>query len=518
MDISCDHVKFQSETTFIDNFIHLLHCAPQYFDKDEQIIKETLNKTVQFLIQMFNTFHKHTTALKLHYKQSYDKNEYSNLKQMCRLIQQLENDSCKITIMSQNVIKDYQKSSDIVYIINSKKPKDMIVHIQQTKLKANIKILLHLLNCKCENFSSTLEDPQLYVEQQSKQLEDQKKIAFKDLESYTKSVKSNANKKVSFVNEKSKVSRDNLVNEWKMKETSFDKNISEVKQKSLQELHSHKHWLKINLKENADKWEQNTEKCKLCYKNEIARQKSKMLLQINAERKKEENEIRAIFNEKCKVTSKTERSSISSIERRKTAEYKRITEIIATIDEKATSEINDSIGEASKIISKFEKELKKKEEAIIMETKRLHLQNLYQSTLIQLEYLEQRELRQMQLTKALTISQYYVDSAVKNIECYLYTADSFWKEIISKCSKLMKNVVAENFTRHDHLRINSPNKITEIRKIEMDQKSSTFKTAAQAFYKECSVFIDECSLTDEKVITARENILKLHNLATQHNT
>ena len=650
MASSFDHVVFQDETNLIDNFIHLLHCAPQYFDKDERVLKEMLDKTVQYLIQMYETFHKHTTALlKLHLKQSYDENDYSNLKEICRIIQQLENDSCKITTMSSNAIKGYQKASDD---LKSMKPIGMIGHVQETKLKANMKILLHLLNCNDVKFSNTLENPQLYVKQQSKKLEDQKKKAFKDLESCTKKAKSNATKKVSSVNQKSKATHSNLVDDWVIIEKSLNKNVCECKQKSWQKLHSLKQNLVINLKENADAWEQNIEKCKLHYENEIARRKtefqklkelheqeckdihnelrktlehkkeqnleaytwekelsktqyekhkskptgkknfynqqsskaselenalvakkrstkdavlrmkrademlekefqakydyalkdkeykiledhnklmllnlkleeckSKMLLKINAEREKRENKLQAICNRQCKLTLEIESSNISIIKKRKLDEYKRITEEIGTVDEAATSENNDSIREASEIISNFEEELKKSEEVIIVETKRWHLQNLFQSTLIQLEYLEHRKLQQMKLTKALKISLNYIDYALKDIENYLYTADFFWKEIISKCSSLMKSVVAKNFTRLDDLRIsNSPKKVTEMKTKEIDQKSKTFKTAAQAFYKECSVFINECSLTDKKVITARENILKLYNLTTQSNT
>ena len=244
---------------------------------------------------------------------------------------------------------------------------------------------------------------------------------------------------------------------------------------------------------------------------------SKALLQISKERMERERKVWAIFDQKHKITLEIANSFLSNLELQKSAEYQKVKEEIAVVDNVVINENNDSITEASDLIGKFEEELKKKEEVIIENIKKLHLQNLLQSARVQLQYLEHNKLLQVQLRKAVSISRYYVQYATQKIESYLYTVDFFWNEILSVTSSLMKSPVARNIIELDHLKVKCPNKKAEIANLEINQKSVTFKTSAKEFYKQCSILINECSLTDIKTITAKENIVKLLNLAKETN-
>ena len=645
-----DHIMFRNETNSIDSYVHLLHCAPQYFVEHEQVINLMLDKTVKFLIVMFDTFHKHTTDLKhyvLQHKQSYDEKDYSKVKKMCRIIQQLKSDSCNIKRISQNALKIFQKASDVFKVLNGMKPKGMVGHVQETNLKANLRILLHLLNYKDENiknanFADILEVPQIYIEQQSKLLEDRRKEAIQDLASYTKKIKLNTNTKLTSINQRSKEVHFTLVNDWVIKEKAFAKSKSEVKQRLSENIHLHTRNLETDLKEKANVWQQNIDICRVRHEKETSEHKIRLeqskelyeqqyqevcdkfkrtlevktdqhleeynckielanlqyqnqrselnskkrfsnhgqqiskvselenalmtkkcatdeaktrkkeaddqaekqfeaernyalkekeykilkcsnritlsilnseqmmsitISKLNTQRKEREKKVWAIYNQKCEVATKIANTLLSNIERKKSAEYKKVNEGIKTTDETVTNESNDSTREAYEIVNKFEEELKKKEEAIIAQTKRLHLQNLFQSMKMQLEYVEHRKQQQMQLSKALSISCHYVDYAIQNIESYLYATDFFWKEIISASSMLLENIVPKKFIELDHLR--SINKITEIKKLEIEQKSTTFKISVKKFFVECCAFVNECCLTDEKATIAHENILKL---------
>lgn len=557
MDIDC---KFQNETNFIDNFIHLLHCAPQYFVKNERIINSMLDKTVEFLIIMFDTFHKHTTGLKyyvLQHKQSCDENDYSNIKEICRIIQELKNESYRMKQRSSEVLKNFQEE---ITGFKSMKPKGMVDYVLKTKLKANIGILLHLLNYKDKNparadFTDVLKNPKIYIEQQAKLLEDQKKKANQDLASYKKEIKSNTNKQKASINQRSKTSRSTLVENWVIKEKDFKMQKTEVEQRLSQKLHLLKCNLEIDLKEKAQVSQLNIDKCKVHHEKETSKYLIKLEqqyehqclkeynhkikscnLQYQEQRSRnkrytsygqqiskaselenalvtkkcatdEENEVLAIYHQKCKVAKEIANNLLCDIERRKSAEYRKYKEEIENIDETVTNESNDSTREACEVINKFEKELKKKEEAIIAETKRLHLQNLFQSMKVQLEYVEHRRQQQMQLNKALSISCQYVNYAIKYIESYLYTTEFFWEEILRASSTLLKTTVCRNFTELNHFR--NTNKIVAIKKLEIEQKSTTFKISVKQFFVECSAIADECCLIDEKMTTARENILKL---------
>ena len=224
MDISCDHIIFRDETNYIDNSIQLLYCAPQYFDEDEKVIKQMRGNVVEFLVQSFVKFHEHVTALKSYQdSKSFDENDYSNLKNICRVLQQLKSDSHSIKKLGQNVLKRHQKASDTFKLLSSMKTKHMVGHVQETKLKTTMNILLHLLNCDDTDFSGTLEDPQIYIEQQSKQLEDQQKKALKDLELYVTAVRFNTSEKVLSANQKLKENHSNQVNNWVIKEKPLKK-------------------------------------------------------------------------------------------------------------------------------------------------------------------------------------------------------------------------------------------------------------------------------------------------------
>jgi len=124
IEISYNHITFRNETEHIDNFIHLLHCVPKYFDEDEQEIRIVLDETVQFILKMFDTFHKHTTALKHHILQhrlSCDENDYKNLEEICKIIQKLENDSKKELKSNQKVLINFQRASDLMELKGNKK-------------------------------------------------------------------------------------------------------------------------------------------------------------------------------------------------------------------------------------------------------------------------------------------------------------------------------------------------------------------------------------------------------------
>ena len=517
MDINCDHIEFQYETSLIDNFIHLLHCAPQYFIENEHVINLMVDKTVEFLIIMFDTFHKHTTRLKryvLQHKQSRNQNDYSNIKKICKTIQELENESYRIRTISLNTLKFFQKASDVFEVLNGRKPKSMVGHVQETKLNTNVRVLLHLLDYKDKNpnnaeFTDILEDPQVYIEQQRKILEDQKKKAREDLASHIKEIKSNTNEQITSINQRSRADHSTLVKEWVMKDKAFDKRKSKVKQNLSQKLRLYKCYLETDLKEKAKVCQQKIDECKVHHEKDDSK-----ILQLNKQREEGENELRASYHQKCKKAREIADDLLCDIERDKSAEYRKVKEGIEISDETVTNESNDSTREAYKTNNKFEEELKKKEEAIITETnyKRLHLQNLFQSMKVQLEYVEHRKQQQIQLIKVLSISFRYVGCAIQNIESYLYTTEFFWNdEIISACSKLMKNTVARNFAK-----LRNAKKIIEIKKLEIDQKSTTFKISVKHFFAECSAFVDACCLTDEKMITARENILKLSTYTKQN--
>ena len=235
----------------------------------------------------------------------------------------------------------------------------------------------------------------------------------------------------------------------------------------------------------------------------------KRFSQFSNNREIREKEIQAQYMQKCKSQSYYSNILLSDINNDISTTKHEITEEIRKITEAVEDHSKKLDTKYTKNIKSFEEYVRNKDKERIKQKKNRKLNELLCAAQVQLAFLENKRMEQEHLVTAVKFISSSNIQAIKDIECYLYQISHIWCDIKSSCSNLMKHMVATNLHKHRNLKASKPDAI-EIKQLEFDQKTATFKGAAKDFFKKCEALNIQFDLTDKKIMTAKENIMKLY--------